>query len=346
MRIPLQASSTQSTEEGKKMRLYDDQLIIVTGGAGFIGSCVVRHLNKMGMGNIVIVDHLGSTEKWKNLVGKQFVDIIDKSQLFSWLEGRESEIEAFIHLGACSSTVEKDCSYLLENNYRFSVRLAEYALINNHRFIYASSAATYGDGSLGFQDDRSQLEQLRPLNMYGYSKHLFDLWVKNQGVLDKVAGLKYFNVFGPNEYHKGRMASAIYHIFPTALSDGVIKLFKSSEPDKYADGEQKRDFIYVKDAARMTCAFLQNDAGGIFNIGTGNPGTWKEVATAVFKAIDKPVNIEYIEMPPDLLGKYQNFTSARMERTKKAIKQAVACMPLEQAVIEYVKEYLLPQQNW
>ena len=188
------------------------------------------------------------------------------SGLFAWLEGKQSQIEAFIHLGACSSTVETDASYLLENNYRFSVRLAEYALENNHRFIYASSAATYGDGSLGFSDDESRLNALHPLNMYGYSKHLFDLWLKNEKALDKVVGLKYFNVFGPNEMHKKRMASAITHILPTAQNEGVVRLFKSSEPDRFKDGEQKRDFIYVKDAARMTCAFLENDAAGIFNI--------------------------------------------------------------------------------
>ncbi|MGA8165196.1 MAG: NAD-dependent epimerase/dehydratase family protein, partial [Waddliaceae bacterium] len=189
------------------MKMYEDQLIVITGGAGFLGSSVVRHLNDRGVKNLVIVDHLGHSEKWKNLVGKSFVDIVPVDRFFRWLEGKESAIEAFIHLGACSSTVEKDAEFLLENNYRFSIRLAEYALENNHRFIYASSAATYGDGSRGFSDDHHALDALVPLNMYGYSKHLFDLWVKKMGVLDQVVGLKYFNAFGPNEAHKERMAS-------------------------------------------------------------------------------------------------------------------------------------------
>lgn len=328
------------------MKLYDDQLIVLTGGAGFIGSGVIRHLNDKGIGNIVVVDELGTSEKWKNLVGKRFLDVVDKNQFFSWLEGKESIIEAFIHLGACSSTVETDASYLLENNYKFSTRLAEYALKHDIRFIYASSAATYGDGSKGFLDDEEQLEILEPLNMYGYSKHLFDLWVKNQGVLDKVVGLKYFNVFGPNEGHKGRMASAITHILPTAQKEEVIRLFKSSDLNHFGDGEQKRDFIYVKDAARMTCAFLENDAGGIYNIGRGEPGTWNQIAKAVFQSLKKPTNIQYIEMPADLIGKYQNYTCADMSKTRKTLGVVANCGKLEDSVIEYVTNYLLPGKLW
>lgn len=328
------------------MKLYDDQLIVLTGGAGFIGSGVIRHLNDKGISNIVVIDELGATEKWKNLVGKRILDVVDKHQFFPWLEGKESIIEAFIHLGACSSTVETDASYLLENNYKFSTRLAEYALKHEIRFIYASSAATYGDGSKGFLDDEEQLEILEPLNMYGFSKHLFDLWVKNQGVLDKVVGLKYFNVFGPNEGHKGRMASAITHILPTAQKEEVIRLFKSSDPNHFGDGEQKRDFIYVKDAVRMTCAFLENDAGGIYNIGRGEPGTWNQIAKAVFQSIKKPANIQYIEMPVDLIGKYQNYTCADMRKTRKTLGAAANCGKLEDSVIEYITNYLLPGKLW
>lgn len=328
------------------MKVYDDQLIVLTGGAGLIGSGVLKHLNEQGLSNIIVVDHLGQTEKWKNLVGKSFIDIIDKAHFFDWLEGRESSIEAIIHLGACSSTVETNATYLLENNYRYSVRLAEYALTHGKRFIYASSAATYGDGSKGFSDDESALENLAPLNMYGYSKHLFDLWLKNQGVLNEVVGLKFFNVFGPNEYHKGRMASAIMHILPTAQKEGVIRLFKSDDRKQFGDGEQKRDFIYVKDVARMTCAFLENDACGIYNIGSGSAGTWNQVAHAVFQALDTPSNIQYIDMPSDLIGKYQSYTCADMKKTQGVLGKAATCEPFEESVIDYVRNYLLPRKTW
>ncbi|MCB1111946.1 MAG: ADP-glyceromanno-heptose 6-epimerase [Chlamydiales bacterium] len=328
------------------MKVYDDQYIVVTGGAGLIGSGIIRYLNDKGLDNIVVVDELGTDEKWKNLVGKRFLDIIDKNRFFEWLKGREAAIEAFIHMGACSSTVETDASYLLENNYTFTIKLAEYALTHNHRFIYASSAATYGDGSSGFTDNHDQLEELHPLNMYGYSKQLVDLWMKSQGVLNQVVGLKYFNVFGPNEWHKGRMASAIMHVLPAAMNDGVIRLFKSNDPEHYADGGQMRDFIYVKDVAAMTCAFLDNDVGGIYNIGRGTPTTWNELAAAIFKAIDKPVNIEYIDMPPDLIGKYQNYTCADMAKTKKVLGGLTDTTSVEKGVIDYVRNYLLPENTW
>lgn len=328
------------------MKLYDDQVVVVTGGAGFIGSCVIKHLNEQGFNNIVIVDDLNKTEKWKNLVGKRFIDIIPIQRCFQWLEGREALVEAFIHLGACSSTVETDADYLLENNFRYSQRLAEYAIKNNHRFIYASSAATYGNGEEGFSDEHDRLETLRPLNMYGLSKHLFDLWLKNEGLLDQVVGMKYFNVFGPNEWHKGRMASAILHMLPNAQKEGVVRLFKSSEPQKFTDGEQKRDFLDVKSAARMTCAFLKNDATGIFNIGRGTPSSWNEMAHALFKAINKAPRIEYIPMPEDLIGKYQNYSCADMRKAKAALKSEVKCPPFEDAVIDYVKNHLVPGKTW
>ncbi len=328
------------------MKLYDDQLIVLTGGAGFIGSGVVRYLNEMGMNNLLIVDELRQTEKWKNLVGKRFVDVISKSQLFDWLEGRESLIEAFIHLGACSDTMETDASYLLENNYRYSVRLAEYALKHNQRFIYASSAATYGDGAKGFVDNVSQLYELQPLNMYGFSKQLFDQWAFNEGVLDKLVGLKYFNVFGPNEAHKGRMASAITRMVPQILKGEKVCLFKSTNRALFDDGEQKRDFIYVKDAVRMTCAFLTNDAGGIYNIGSGRASTWNELAYAVFQALDRSPQIEYIDMPSELVNKYQNYSRADMTKTAQVLRESTQCMSLEDSVSDYVRNYLLPGKAW
>lgn len=331
------------------MKLYDDKLIVLTGGAGFIGSGVLRYLNDKKITNIVIVDNLGQGDKWQNLVGKQFVEILHKDNLFEWLEGRENEIEAFIHLGACSNTMEYDANYLLENNYAYTLRLAEYALKNNHRFIYASSAATYGNGTRGFSDDHEGLESLRPLNMYGYSKHLFDLWAKRQGVLDKIVGLKYFNIFGPNEGHKGRMASAIVKMVPQALEEGAIRLFKyyasSSEPERYMDGEQCRDFLYVKDAAKMTCAFLELDVGGIYNIGQGHPHTWNFLAKNVFDALNLPMNIEYIDMPHELQGQYQNYTCAEMDKFE-GLFPAHFITPLEDAVFDYVRSYLLPGAKW
>lgn len=328
------------------MKTYDNQFIVITGGAGFIGSGVVRYLNERGMNNLLIVDDLGKTEKWKNLVGKQFADIISKSQLFTWLEGRESLVDAFIHLGACSDTLETDAGYLLENNYRYSVRLAEYALKHNRRFIYASSAATYGDGTHGFHDDERQLYALQPLNMYGFSKQLFDQWALNEGVLDQLVGLKYFNVFGPNEMHKGRMASAITRMVPQILKGEKVRLFKSTDPSHFADGEQRRDFIYVKDAVRMTCSFLKNGAGGIYNIGSGRASTWNELAHAVYRALDRPAQIEYIDMPPELVNKYQNYSRAGMEKSTSVLKEDVRCMPLEESVADYVRNYLVPGKTW
>lgn len=327
------------------MQVFQDQYIVITGGAGFIGSAVVRYLNTEGISNIIIADNLGRTEKWKNLLGKKFIDIVNKSNLFQWLEGREREVEAFIHLGACTDTVETDANYLLENNYRYSVRLAEYALTHGHRFIYASSAATYGDGSEGFSDDPEMMEFYQPLNMYGYSKQLFDLWLKQQNLLDKVVGLKYFNVFGPNEYHKGRMASAIVKMVSDGLNTGVIKLFKSNNPVRYKDGEQMRDFIYVKDAASITADFLTNDAVGIYNVGTGKPETWKALAENVITALEKPVRIEYVNMPKDLEEKYQNYTCADISKLEHQGVKPPA-YKFEDAVIEYVRDYLIPKKYW
>ncbi|WP_039358349.1 ADP-glyceromanno-heptose 6-epimerase [Candidatus Protochlamydia amoebophila] len=328
------------------MKIYDDQLIVITGGAGFIGSCLVRYLNNKGMTNLLIVDELGHSEKWKNLVGKKFVDIIPKHQLFNWLNGKESLIEAFVHLGACSNTLEKDASYLLENNYRYTVQLAEYALKHEHRFIYASSAATYGDGLKGFQDKENELYSLEPLNMYGFSKQLFDQWAYTEGALEKIVGLKYFNVFGPNEYHKGRMASAVNKMVPEILKGETVKLFKSSEPHLYADGEQKRDFIYVKDVVRITCAFLENDVGGLYNVGSGEASTWNSLTHAVFKALDCPVRIEYVDMPKELVGKYQNYSRADTKKLETILKDQSHPMLLEAAIEDYVKNYLVTKKIW
>jgi len=329
-------------------QINESPLIIITGAIGMIGSSVVRYLNDMGQTNLVLVDELDSTDKWKNLLGKQFKTIVAPQNIFSFLAGREKEIAAFIHLGACSDTLEKNGNFLLENNYRFSMRLAEYALTYGHRFIYASSAATYGDGSLGFSDDHAKLLELKPLNLYGFSKHLFDLWALHEGVLDQMVGLKYFNVFGPNENHKGHMSSMVYKMYPTVRDLGLLRLFQSSDPKRFADGESVRDFIYVKDAARLTCEFLANSLGGIFNIGSGYPTTWNQLASSVFTALDKPVNIEYIPMPEDLKKQYQNYTCADMSKLKEKRGSATPLCnySVEAGVQDYVLHYLSKDARW
>lgn len=333
-----------------KTKLYDDQLIVITGAAGFIGSAVVRFLNDRGYQNLLLVDDFRKTKKWKNLRHKRFIDFISREEIFGFLEGRGQEVEAFVHLGACSSTVETDGDYFMKTNYRFSVKLAEYALEHDHRFIYASSAATYGDGALGFTDDESKLDALEPLNIYGYSKHMFDKWLQEQGVLNKVVGLKYFNIFGPNEYHKGRMASMVMHMVDQVEKTGKIRLFKSSEPDKFGDGEQCRDFYYVKDVARLTTFFLDNNICGLFNAGSGETNTWNAMAKNVFKALGKEAKIEYVPMPEDLIGKYQNYTCADMNKFQNAAKEKKLTFENEYifdtAIEDYVKNYLLKDERW
>ncbi len=320
-------------------------LIVITGAAGFIGSGIVRQLNDLGLDNLLLVDNIEKTDKWKNLQQKRFADFISIEALFPWLEGRPSDVQAFIHLGACSDTLETNGDYLMENNYRFTVKLAEYALTHGHRFIYASSAATYGDGSRGFSDDHRLLEQLQPLNLYGYSKHCFDLWAKRRGVLDQIVGLKYFNIFGPNENHKGRMASMVYKMLPLVLEEGTIRLYQSSEPERFGDGEQCRDFLYVKDAARMTCNFLNNREGGIFNIGRGKVTTWNTLGKALFNAVGKPIRIEYIKMPPELVKQYQNYTCADMTKYQARCSYSFQ-YTLEEAVADYACNYLLKDERW
>lgn len=324
--------------------------ILVTGGAGFIGSALVRELNDLGYDRLIIVDNLGSSDKWKNLRRKKFDDLIHKDKLFDLIHGMSEEIQAIFHLGACSSTLETDANYLLENNFHYSVRLASFAIQHRIRFIYASSAATYGDGALGFEDKVDDLETLMPLNMYGYSKHLFDLWLKRKELLNQVTGLKYFNVFGPNEYHKGKMASAIVKMVADAKNTGIISLFKSNET-RFKDGEQVRDFIYVKDVARMTAGFLNNQVTGIYNVGSGKAHTWNDLAHSVISApgicaLGKNVKIQYIEMPKELYGKYQNYTKAEMNKWEKARLEGTK-YSLKESVHDYVDNHLLlGEQTW
>lgn len=317
-------------------------MIVVTGGAGFIGSAIVWRLNELGKSNIIVVDDLGTDEKWKNLVPLKFEDFIHKDEFISMIFDGDLAFEAstVIHMGANSSTTEKDADHLYSNNYLYTKELATYCLEKNIRFIYASSAATYGDGSLGFDDDESSLESLRPLNMYGYSKQMFDLWAKRNNVFDKITGLKYFNVYGPNECHKGDMRSVVHKAFEQIRDTGRVKLFKSPNP-KYKDGEQLRDFIYIKDAVEMTLYFLDNPrASGLFNVGTGKARTWNDLVTSIFKAMNRQVNIEYIDLPKHLENKYQYFTEANMEKIKKA-GYISSFTSLEEGVTDYVQNYLL-----
>jgi ADP-L-glycero-D-manno-heptose 6-epimerase len=326
--------------------LHNDKWIVVTGAAGFIGSCLVRHLNDLGYANLILVDDLGNGEKWKNLVGKRFNELLPISEFPGWMEDKEEDIQAFVHLGGCSCTVESNADFLLENNYRYSVRLAEYALVHRIRFIYASSGATYGAGSEGFSDNQEELPRLRPLNMYGYSKHLFDLWALRQNALNDFVGLKLFNVFGPNEWHKGRMSSQLVRMVDQAQKEGEIRLFKSDDPGHFPDGEQQRDFIYVKDVVRLIVALLKSNVAGIFNVGSGQATTWNELARAVFAALKLPEKITYIDPPADLKGKYQNYTCADLTKLRSYPELGFKATPLRDAVQEYVTEYLLTAERW
>jgi ADP-L-glycero-D-manno-heptose 6-epimerase len=320
-----------------------DQAIIITGASGFIGSCVVKELNLRGFHNLFLIDRLGSAKKWMNLVGKSFNQIIPVEESISWLSHSNENVQAILHLGACSSTTEINADYLLSNNTYFSQQLATLAYERGWRFIYASSAATYGDGKLSFQDDDSLIDQFHPLNMYGYSKHLFDLWLKRKGWLKSFVGLKYFNVYGPNEWHKGRMASHVLKMV-AQVKEGRISLFKSNHPD-YQDGEQARDFIYVKDAARMTCDFLQNTVAGLYNVGRGQAHTWNELAYGVMKSLNQQVPIDYIEMPKDLSLQYQNYTCACMNKWIKAGLNPPQ-WGLQDSLNDYIQQHLLTSNHW
>ena len=311
--------------------------ILVTGGAGFIGSALVWALNQRGIENILICDMLGRDEKWKNLVPLCFADYIEAADLAGRLG---KEIRAIFHLGACSSTTETDASYLIHNNFEYTKMLAHFALANDCRFVYASSAATYG--SLADRISESlPLEQLRPLNMYGYSKHLFDCYAQRAGILDHITGLKYFNVFGPNEYHKGDMRSVVHKAFGEIRATGKVSLFKSYRPE-YPDGCQQRDFLYVKDAVAATLFLAEQiDGGGLFNIGSGQPNTWISLVTPIFSG--EP-NIEFIDMPEPLRPKYQYFTCADVSKLRAA-GFSRAFTPLADAVSDYVKNYLIPAKH-
>jgi len=316
--------------------------IVVTGAAGFIGCNVVAELNRRGREDLLLVDALGTDDKWRNLVGLRFEDVLSPAQYLVAVEaGTAPRAEAVIHLGACSATTERNADYLLENNYRYTRTLCQWALAHDTRFVYASSAATYGDGAQGYSDVDAATRTLQPLNMYGYSKHMFDLWALRHGLFDRIVGLKYFNVFGPHEEHKGDMRSVVHKSFGQIQSRGWIELFKSDRPE-YGDGEQQRDFVYVRDAVNVTLHFAEHrEHSGLLNCGTGKARTWKALATAVFAAMNRPADIRYIEMPATLKGKYQYFTQAETAKLRAA-GYTTPFAELEDAIRDYVTGYLMP----
>lgn len=320
---------------------FSDARILVTGGAGFIGSAVVWALNREGARDIWVTDVLGDTDKWRNLVALDFREYLEADEFLPRFEqGALGRFDFVFHLGACSSTTERDASFLVRNNFDYTRRLAASALPTGTRFVYASSAATYGDGSHGMRDDDPDLRRLRPLNMYGYSKHLFDLYAQHQGWLDRIAGVKYFNIFGPNEDHKGDMRSVVHKAYGQVCDTGVIRLFKSYRAG-FPDGGQQRDFLYVKDAVAMTLHLARTpNANGLFNVGSGAANTWLTLAHAVFAALNRPPRIEFIEMPESLRPKYQYFTQADIGRVRAA-GYAAAVTPLAEAVADYARNYLV-----
>ncbi len=312
--------------------------IIVTGGAGFIGSALVWRLNELGHDDILIVDRHDDTRKERNLEALKFADFVDAGEFIGDLS-KYKDADVILHMGADSSTTATDREWMMRNNFEYTRRLAEFAVENDIRLIYASSAATYGDGSAGMADGIERLDKLKPLNLYGESKHLLDKHAAEKGWFEKIVGLKYFNVFGPNEDHKGDMRSLVNKAFDQISETGKLKLFHSHN-DAYADGEFGRDFVYVKDAVEMTLFFMENTIGGLFNVGSGKANTWNALASAIFKALDREPNLEFVDMPESIRNKYQYHTEADITRLRDAGYDK-SITPLETAVADYVQNYLV-----
>lgn len=323
-------------------------MIVVTGGAGFIGSCIVKELNKIGIKDILIVDKLGNDDKWKNMIGMDIGDYIDKDNFIKWLNDEKNdiytkEIDVIIHMGACSSTRENNMDYLMENNFNYSKQIWRWCVKNNKRIIYASSAATYGMGENGFADDISIMYKLRPLNGYAFSKQCFDLWVNRQESKPKqYVGLKFFNVYGPNEYHKNDMVSMVYKGFYQIEKEGSIKLFKGRNEE---NGEYRRDFVYIKDILKVVLYFMKNkNVNGIFNVGTGEARSFDELAQIIFSVVNKPIKIDHISMPEFFENKYQNYTKADLYNLREAgYKERF--YTLEEGISEYILKYLRRDSN-
>ncbi len=316
---------------------------IVTGAAGLIGSALVWELNRLGVDDAIVVDRLGRSEKWRHLVPLRFAEYLEADEFYPRLAANPDAfgpIAEVYHLGACSATTERDATYLIANNYRTTQQLATWTLGRNARFVYASSAATYGSRETDLREDLDP-HSLVPLNMYGYSKHLFDLWAQREGILDRIVGLKFFNVYGPNEDHKGDMRSVVAKAYEQILAEGTVKLFESYRPG-ILDGEQTRDFLYVKDAVAIALHLGRSEsAGGLYNVGSGVARTWNDLVAAIFSALERPPSITYIPMPDALRGKYQYRTEATVDRLR-ASGYTAPFTSLEEGVREYICRYLVP----
>lgn len=328
--------------------------IIVTGAAGFIGSVLVGYLNSLGYEDLILVDNFDDADKRANWSEKKFTEIVEKEYLEKWLENHESKIACFFHMGANSSTTEFNYEIHKKWNLEYTQMLWKYSVAKNVPLIYASSAATYGDGNLGYSDDHEVPFSLHPLNPYGISKNEFDKWALQQQENEQPpfwAGLKFFNVYGPNEHHKGRMASVILHSFHQIKKNGEVKLFKSHRPD-YKDGEQLRDFVYVIDLVKVMVWMMQNDfdgtpiPNGLYNLGTGAARSFYDLAANTFQAMEVPTNIQFIDMPIDIRDKYQYFTEAKMDKLKAAGYDTASFYSLEDGIEDYVKNYLLTNKNY
>jgi ADP-L-glycero-D-manno-heptose 6-epimerase len=320
-------------------------ITVVTGGAGLIGSATIWSINNQNLENLWLVDWVEENSlKQRNLANLKYQRFLD-AKLFRELirekSAELSEVKTIIHLGACSSTTETNEDYLDDNNFLYTKEVCEWALENNARFVYASSAATYGDGTMGMDDKEERIEKFQPLNLYGWSKHKFDLLAKKQGWFDKITGLKYFNVYGPNEEHKESMRSVVSKAYEQIAQTSKMSLFKSHRKE-YRDGEQKRDFLYVKDAVQMTLWLVQNDqANGLFNLGNGQARTWLDLGKSIFSALKLQEKIEFVEMPLILQEKYQYFTEAKIEKLREH-GYGYNLFSLEDAVQDYVNNYLVP----
>ena len=331
-------------------------MIIVTGAAGMIGSAMVWKLNEMGRNDIIVVDKLRTEEKWLNLRKRDYADWVDRDELFNWLANpaNAGKITGVVHMGACSATTERDGDFLMENNYGYSKKLWDFCAARQIPYVYASSAATYGAGELGYNDDVTpeELKKLQPLNKYGYSKKIFDDWAFKQSIAPKQwCGLKFFNVYGPQEYHKGRMASMVFHTFNQNRDNGGVKLFKSHK-EGFKDGEQLRDFVYLKDVVDVMYFLLTEKVeSGVYNIGTGEARSFLDLSMATMRAASNNSElkvedvVEFIPMPEDLRGRYQYFTQASMEKLKRT-GYTKKFTSLEEGVKDYVQNYLAKEDSY